>query len=68
MAIWTYCLLIGAAVLARSGPSGGGFKPEIIYNSVRVRWCVGVECGDICGVMVGVGRREFEFEGRCWVW
>ncbi|KAI3426106.1 hypothetical protein D9Q98_008485 [Chlorella vulgaris] len=34
MAIWTYCLLIGAAALARSGPSGGGFKPEIIYNSV----------------------------------
>lgn len=63
MAIWTYCLLIGAAALARSGPSGGGFKPEIIYNSVRVRGR-----GDVSAVMVGVGRREIEFEVRCWVW
>ena len=35
MALWTYCLLLGVAALARSGPTGG-FKPELIYNSVRV--------------------------------
>lgn len=34
MALWTYCLLLGVAALARSGPTGG-FKPETIYNSVR---------------------------------
>ena len=33
MALWTYCLLLGVAALARSGPNGG-FKPETIYNSV----------------------------------
>lgn len=33
MALWTYCLLLGVAALARSGPTGG-FKPETIYNSV----------------------------------
>lgn len=34
MSLWTYCLLLGVAALARSGPTGG-FKPETIYNSVR---------------------------------
>jgi hypothetical protein len=29
MALWTYCILVGVALLA-----GGAFKPDMIYNTV----------------------------------
>ena len=31
MALWTYCLLVGAALLA-----GRTFRPEVIYNTVSL--------------------------------
>ena len=51
MAVWTYCVLMGVATLARSGPNGGGFKPETIYNSVR--WAA-----LLSGGAGGAGRRQ----------
>lgn len=46
MALWTYAMLIAVATLLRSGPPGdpskGGvaFKPDTIYNAVRLCVCV----------------------------
>jgi hypothetical protein len=59
MAIWTYCVLIGIAALARSGPTGG-FKPEVIYNTVSAA-IPALHCS-----LAGLGMAALLAHGRRW--